>query len=33
MHIPRPEISANYTHIEMDAMRKAAESLPDILRS
>jgi len=27
-----PEISANYTHIEMDAMRKAAESLPDILK-
>lgn len=26
-----PEISANYTHIEMDAMRKAAESMPDIL--
>lgn len=27
-----PEISANYTHIEMDAMRKAAESLPDVLK-
>ena len=27
-----PEISAHYTHIEMDAMRKAAESMPDILK-
>ena len=26
-----PEMSANYTHIEMSAMRKAAESMPDIL--
>jgi hypothetical protein len=25
-----PEISANYTNIEMDAMREAAESMPDI---
>ena len=28
-----PEMSANYTHIEMSAMRKAAESLPDIFEA
>lgn len=26
-----PEMSTKYTHIEMDAMRKAAASMPDIL--
>ena len=28
-----PEISAHYTHFEMDAMRKAAEGMPDILNT
>jgi integrase len=27
-----PEMSANYTHIEMDAMRKAADAMPDLMK-
>ena len=27
-----PAMSANYTHIDMDSMRKAAASVPDILK-
>ena len=28
-----PAINAHYTHIETSALRKAAESLPDVLAS
>lgn len=29
-HLHHPAISANYTHIETSALKKAADAMPDI---